>query len=237
MANRDVIANRIDHIAIALAGEPGVLTLALMPSEQSHGVLFDIDGTLVDSVYQHARVWRDVLAEHGFVLPHWQIHRGIGLPSDRLLAWLLGGRPKQADALIEAHAERFEQSASSLAPTPGALALLADLDAREIPYCAVSSAGPDTLEILWKALGRELRTAKGEGEKPNAEPLLAAAAELGLSAGALTMIGDAIWDGEAARRCGAHFIGLRCGGSSELQLRQAGALWVEDAPRDLIGRL
>jgi phosphoglycolate phosphatase-like HAD superfamily hydrolase len=79
--------------------------------------------------------------------------------------------------------------------------------------------------------------APNKGEKPNAEPLLAAAAELGLEPDQLTMIGDAIWDGEAARRCGTHFIGLRCGETCDSLLRQAGALWVEDAPRDLMGRL
>lgn len=208
-----------------------------MAAETKHAVLFDIDGTLVDSVYQHVRIWRDVLAGQGFQIPHWRIHRGIGLPSDRLLLWLLGERPKRADEMIEAHDEQFVQSANTLEPTPGARALLADLDARGIAYCAVSSAGPSTLKVLWTALGRELPTPKTKGAKPNPEPLLAAAAALDVPTQALTMIGDASWDGEAARRAGVHFIGLRCGGSPDDQLRRAGALSIEDAPSDLIGRL
>jgi HAD superfamily hydrolase (TIGR01509 family) len=205
-----------------------------------HGVLFDLDGTLIDSVYQHARIWHDVLAEHGYELPHWKVHRGIGLPSDRLLSWLLGERPSSAEAMTEAHSRAFTKLAGQLRPTEGALALLAELEAHEIPFCAVTSAGDETREALFKALGREIPYSGDKSKrapKPNPSPLLAAADRLGLEPSQLMMIGDAIWDGEAARRSGAYFIGLRCGGTSDELLRQAGALWVEDSPRSLMGRL
>jgi HAD superfamily hydrolase (TIGR01549 family) len=204
-----------------------------------HGVLFDLDGTLVDSVYQHARIWHDVLAEHGFLLPHWKVHRGIGLPSARLLSWLLGQVPDSADAMIAAHDEAFQQCAGKLHATDGARALLEELERHEVPFCAVTSAGDQTRELLFKALGREMpySAVKGSAPKPSPSPLMAAADHLGLPPNALVMIGDAIWDGEAARRAGAHFIGVRCGGTGDELLKQAGALWVEDAPRDLMGRL
>jgi HAD superfamily hydrolase (TIGR01509 family) len=204
-----------------------------------HGILFDLDGTLVDSVYHHVRIWRDVLARHGWELPHWKVHRGIGLPSDRLLLWLLGEAPDSAGAMTEAHDRAFKECASELRPTPGAIALLDELERREVPFCAVTSAGDETREILFRALGRNVPYSgdKGSSPKPNPSPLLAAADRLSVPPSGLVMIGDAIWDGEAARRSGIHFIGLRCGGTSDALLLQAGALWVEDAPRDLMGRL
>jgi HAD superfamily hydrolase (TIGR01549 family) len=209
-------------------------------AEQKHAVLFDLDGTLVDSVYQHVRIWRDVLSENGFVVPHWKVHRGIGLPSKRLLAWLLGEVPEAASAMSELHDKRMLEQRGTLAALPGALGLLNDLDARKVPYYAVTSANDEIREALFQALGRDMQvpsTHAKTGSKPDAEPILSAVAALGLDPSAVTMIGDAIWDGEAARRAGAHFIGLRCGGTSDALLLQAGAIWVEDTPRDLIGRL
>jgi HAD superfamily hydrolase (TIGR01509 family) len=210
-----------------------------MSKDLRHGILFDLDGTLIDSVYEHARIWHDVLAEHGWVLPHWKVHRGVGLTSGQLLYWLLGHKPEQADALIALHEQRFLESASKLHPTTGAQALLDELEAREVPFCAVTSAGEETKEVLFKALGRTLPTSDKSGgtSKPSPEPIQAAVAQLKLEPQQATMIGDAIWDGESARRCGAHFIGLRCGGTGDDLLKQAGALWVEDSPRELIGRL
>jgi phosphoglycolate phosphatase-like HAD superfamily hydrolase len=183
-------------------------------TQASHGVLFDLDGTLVDSVYHHVRIWHDVLRENGLPASHWKVHRGIGLPSDRLLRWLLGEAPKNAELLTAEHDRRFAQCALELTATDGALALLRDLEARDVPFLAVTSAGESTRKAL-----------------------IAAVKELGLEAAQVTFIGDAIWDAEAARRSGLPFIGLRCGGFSDELLRQAGALWTEDAPRDLIGRL
>lgn len=210
-----------------------------MTRASQHGVLFDLDGTLVDSVYQHVRIWRDVLAKHGRQVPHWKVHRGIGLPSDRLLTWLLGETPADADAMIEAHDRDFRTCADTLRATEGAAALLGELERYEIPFCAVTSAGDETRKLLFQALGREMPYAgdKKHSPKPSPSPLTAAAERLGLPPQAFVMIGDAIWDGEAARRSGIHFIGLRCGGTADDLLKQAGALWVEDAPRDLMGRL
>lgn len=209
-------------------------------ASSKHAVLFDLDGTLVDSVYQHVRIWRDVLSENGFNVPHWKVHRGIGLPSELLLAWLLGELPAAAKAMSETHDRRFLEQRSTLVPTPGALALLQDLDSREVPYYVVTSAGEEIRAALFGALGRELPSPAPNaktGSKPHAQPILAAVHELGVEPEDVTMIGDASWDGESARRAGAHFIGLRCGGSTDELLLQAGAVWVEDAPRDLIGRL
>lgn len=206
-------------------------------SDNQHAILFDLDGTLVDSVYQHVRIWHDVLRSHGYHVAHHTIHAGIGLPSKRLLPWLIGRKVDDEQALIDEHDKAFIAAATTIVPTDGALELLADLDARGVSYMAVSSAGDSTREVLFEALGREVPVAPNAGSKPHADPLLRAAAALKLEPGELTMVGDAAWDGESARRAGVHFIGLRCGGAADSQLLQAGAIWVEDSPRQLIGRL
>jgi beta-phosphoglucomutase-like phosphatase (HAD superfamily) len=209
-------------------------------AKAEHAVLFDLDGTLVDSVFHHARVWHDVLLDRGTRVPHWKIHRGIGLPGERLLAWLLGESPSDRDQLIAEHHRRFLASTSSLTETDGANALLRDLEAREVPFQVISSADEETRDALFKTLGRTLPIAPApakKSSKPHADPLMAAAHDLGIDPNQLSFIGDAIWDGEAARRSGVHFIGLRCGGTSDALLEHAGALWIEDAPRDLVGRL
>lgn len=206
-------------------------------SDNLHAILFDLDGTLVDSVYQHVRIWHDVLREHGYHIAHYQVHKGIGLPSHRLLRWLIGRAVEDEHALIEHHDRLFLEQASTLTPTEGALELLADLDDRKVPYLAVSSAGDSTKEALFEALGRELPVAPKGGSKPHADPLLRAAEALERKPSQLTMIGDAIWDAEAARRCAMPFVGVRCGGAADAELLQAGALWVEEHPRALIGRL
>jgi HAD superfamily hydrolase (TIGR01509 family) len=187
-------------------------------SSVSHGVLFDVDGTLVDSVYQHVRIWHAVLNERGLHVPQVMIHRGIGLPAERLLPWLLGRSSAHDQEMAAEHDRRFIKQANTL--------------------LAVTSASEDTQKALFDALGRRLPTPPhAPGGKPQANILLSAAQTLKLDPEQLTMIGDAAWDGESARRSGMHFIGLRCGGVSDAVLLQAGALWVENAPRDLIGRL
>jgi HAD superfamily hydrolase (TIGR01549 family) len=204
----------------------------------SHAVLFDLDGTLVDTVYHHVRIWHDVLRKAGLPAPHWKVHRGIGLPSDRLLRWLLGDAPQNAVELTEEHDRLFLECSDQLSATDGALALLRDLEAREVPFLAVTSAGEATQKALFKGLGRDMPIAgSGQESKPQSDPIVGAMKQLGLESNQLTFIGDAVWDGEAARRSRVPFIGLRCGGFSDALLLQAGALWVEDAPRDLIGRL
>jgi HAD superfamily hydrolase (TIGR01509 family) len=209
-----------------------------MAAQASHAVLFDLDGTLVDSVYQHATMWHDVLRDHKLHVPLWKLHRAIGLPGERLLAWLLGEKPRNAATLIAEQDERFARLANTLTPTQGALALLNDLEAREVPFMAITSASETTRQALFQALDRELPVGDStKSPKPHADPILAAVHTLGLDPLQVTFVGDAIWDGESARRSGVHFLGLRCGGTSDALLKQAGALWVEDAPRDLIGRL
>jgi phosphoglycolate phosphatase-like HAD superfamily hydrolase len=207
---------------------------------KKQGVLLDLDGTLVDSVYQHVCVWHDVLESHGHRVPHWRIHRAIGMGASRLVPWLIGKSEAQAEAMADEHDRRFIELAPKLQPTTGALELLDDLEQRRVPHHVVTSAKPEAQRALFDVLGRSLATTDASevsDTKPTADPVFAGARALGISVERLSFVGDSLWDGEAARRAGVPFIAVRCGGFSDELLRQSSALWVEDSPRELIGRL
>jgi HAD superfamily hydrolase (TIGR01509 family) len=204
-------------------------------------VLLDLDGTLVDSVYQHVLAWDEALAAHGLHVPLWRIHAGIGMGGDRIVPWLLGQQTDQLDELKDAHSERFEARAASLRATDGALDLLDDLEARGVDFSIATSAGSSTRDILLTALGRkDLPFVDADGvdsPKPAPDLLLAACEELGREPSAVTLVGDSPWDAEAARRVGIRAIGVRTGGFPPEELLRAGAIEVVPSPRDLIGRL
>ena len=205
-------------------------------------VLLDLDGTLVDSVYQHVVAWQAALQAAGeHDVPQWRVHAGIGMGSDRLLPWLLGRPVDDADAISDDHTRRFTARAEDLRPTHGALALLDDLEARGIPHLVATSAGSEERELLLGVLGRPDLPTTDAGDvgssKPAPDLLLAACAQLDADPRDVTVVGDAPWDIEAAQRVGARAIGVRTGGFSTAVLRTAGAVDVVDAPVNLVGRL
>jgi HAD superfamily hydrolase (TIGR01509 family) len=221
-----------------------------MPTPEKHpsssadgdgrGVLLDLDGTLVDSVYQHVLAWYEAFHRYGLHVQAARIHAGIGLGSDRLVPWLVG-EVDDPQALSEAHLARFLELADELTPTPGARELLEDLERRDVPYVIATSSGTRTRQALLSALGREdLRVVDASdvtSSKPAPDLLASAAAELSLPPERLSMVGDAPWDARSARRLGMEAIGVRTGGFSEQVLREAGATWVVATPRELIGTL
>jgi len=209
-------------------------------ASEGRGVLLDLDGTLVDSVYQHVLAWYEAFRQHGLHVAAATIHAGIGLGSDRLIPWLVG-EVSDPDAVSDTHLERFLARADDLSPTPGALELLRDLERRGVPYVIATSSGTRTRQALLSALGREdlqvVDASDVSSSKPAPDLLASAAAELSLPPERISMIGDAPWDARSARRLGMEAIGVRTGGFSERALRDAGATWVVDTPRDLIGTL
>lgn len=206
----------------------------------TRGVLLDLDGTLVDSVYQHVLAWYDAFRQHGHQVPAATIHAGIGLGSDRLVPWLVGEVP-DPDAIAAAHLARFLERAEGLTATPGALELLGDLERRAVPYVIATSSGSRTRQALLSALGREdlhvVDASDVSSSKPAPDLLVAAAAELSLPPERISMVGDAPWDARSARRLGMEAIAVATGGFSEQALRDAGATWVVATPRDLVGTL
>jgi phosphoglycolate phosphatase-like HAD superfamily hydrolase len=211
----------------------------------STGVLLDLDGTLVDSVFHHVLAWDDAFREAGFDVPLWRVHAAIGMGSDRLVSWVLGRTQDDlGDALHRltgAHERRFLARGGALRPTRGATALLDDLEGRGVPYLIVTSSEGEMTDALVEALGRKelnlLDSDDTSGSKPAPDPILQACRRLGVEAALTTMVGDSPWDAEAATRVGLRAVGLRCGGFSDEALTSAGASVVVDDPADLLGRL
>ena len=210
-------------------------------SDYRPGVLLDLDGTLVDSVYQHVAAWGEALRLHGYDVPLWRVHHGIGMGGERLLPWLLGGQVTDAEALSTEHKKRFLGRTDQLVATEGALALLDDLEAREIPYIVATSAESEVRDALLEVLGRtDLPAASADdvgSPKPAPDLLLTTCAELGVDPAAATLVGDSPWDAEAARRVGIRCVGVRTGGFGDQMLLDAGAFDVVEDPKALIGRL
>lgn len=204
------------------------------------GVLLDLDGTLVDSVYQHVLAWYEAFHSHGLHVHAAAIHAGIGLGSDRLIPWLVG-EVEDPEGLADAHLTRFLEHADDLSPTPGACELLEDLERRAVPHLVATSSGTLTRGALLSALGREdlqvIDASDVTSSKPAPDLLASGAAELSLPPERLTMVGDAPWDARSARRLGMEAIGVRTGGFTEQLLREAGATWVVATPRELMGTL
>ena len=208
-------------------------------------VLLDLDGTLVDTVYLHVRTWSAAFAEVlDRPVPEWRIHGCIGLPGDRLIRRVLGEVPEEAvrERLSRGHRERFLAAAEEgLHPTRGALDLLHDLDERGVPHVVATAAGTEEREALIAALGNpDIAVTDADdlpGGKPDSSVMHAAAAQLDADASHIRMLGDAPWDGHAARAAGLSFVAVRTGGFGDDALRGAGASMVFDDPADCLGVL
>ncbi len=205
------------------------------------GVIVDLDGTLVDSVHQHVVAWRAALRARGHDVAQARIHAGIGMGSDRLVPWLLGGHHDDADAINADHVQRFLAMADSLGPTPGATSFIHDLERRGVPFIVATSSGTEEREALLEALGSSdlLVTDSDEvgSSKPAPDLLLAAAQQAGFDVATARVVGDSPWDALAALRVGATAIAVRCGAFDDASLREAGAGRIVDAPADLVGQL
>jgi HAD superfamily hydrolase (TIGR01509 family) len=207
--------------------------------------LFDLDGTLVDSVYNHVRAWHLALREEGIELSVWRIHRKIGMSGGLFTHQLLRelGRPID-DATIKRlrarHAELFVSLAGEVVPLPGAVELLEKLSELDLPWAIATSGRMETAKENLRSLGVELKGAvvvtrdQVKYAKPDPDLFVEAAERLGAAAQGSYVIGDSIWDMIAAARCGALGIGLLSGGYGRDELERAGALRVYDDPADML---
>ena len=209
--------------------------------------LFDLDGTLMDTVYQHVLAWREALEAAGLQLSVWRIHRRIGMSGGLLLNALLreiGHAVTTGDIsrLQKLHAEAYSRMASQVRPLPGARELLAYLTQRGVPWAIATSgrlesAGPalTTLGIPSDAvvITRDLV----RNAKPDPDLFLKAAERLGVPITASVVVGDSIWDLLAARRARALGVGLLSGGYGQEELERAGAYRVYEDPADLLEHL
>lgn len=207
--------------------------------------LFDLDGTLVDSVYQHVLAWKEALDAEGIALSVWRIHRKIGMSGGLFTNQLLRETelaisPELVARLRRRHAEAYLRYAPGVRPLPGAIELLAWLTQAGIPWAVATSANMETAVVTLAALGIDPMRAtvvtrdQVKYAKPDPDLFLTAAERLNAPIGNALVIGDSIWDMLAARRGGALGVGLLSGGYGLDELRYAGALRVYDDPGDLL---
>jgi HAD superfamily hydrolase (TIGR01549 family) len=209
--------------------------------------LFDLDGTLVDSVYQHVLAWREALEACGIQLSVWRIHRRIGMSGGLLTAALLRetGRPvtpEQVEKLQRLHADAFARQLSQVRPLPGARELLDVLTTAAVPWAIATSGRGEyahkTLRLLDISPDVPVITRdEVEHAKPDPDLFLAAADRLRVDIHASMIVGDSVWDLLAARRAGALGVGVLSGGYGEDELERAGAYRVYEDPLDLLRHL
>jgi HAD superfamily hydrolase (TIGR01509 family) len=209
--------------------------------------LFDLDGTLVDSVYQHVLAWREAFECCGIELAVWRIHRRVGMSGGLLASALLretGKKvtPEQANQLQRSHAAAYARQIAQVRPLPGARDLLTYLTKAGICWAIATSGGSDsarqTLELLEIDPAVPIVTRNDvEHAKPDPDLFLAAADRLRADIHACMVVGDSVWDLLAARRAKALAVGLLSGGYGQDELERAGAYRVYQDPFDLLHHL
>jgi HAD superfamily hydrolase (TIGR01549 family) len=209
--------------------------------------LFDLDGTLVDSVYQHVLAWREALEQTGIELAVWRIHRRIGMSGGLLVNALLretGHRVSTAEAaeLQRIHAEAYAKYASQIRPLPGARELLTFLSTARVPFAIATSGRIESARPTLQVLGVHpdvpvITRDQVAHAKPDPDLFLAAATRLGVEISDSIVVGDSVWDLLAARRARALGVGLLSGGYGQDELEQAGAYRVYQDPADLLKHL
>jgi len=209
--------------------------------------LFDLDGTLVDSVYQHVLAWREALEAGGIHLAVWRIHRQIGMSGGLFVNALARetGRTlsaEEAERIHQVHGEAFNRYASQVRPLPGASELLSYLSASKVPWAIATSGRLESANLSLRLLGINtdvpiITRDMVQHAKPDPDLFLVAAQKLGVEIKDSVVVGDSIWDLLAARRARALGVGLLSGGYGREELERAGAYRVYNDPADLLRHL
>jgi HAD superfamily hydrolase (TIGR01549 family) len=205
--------------------------------------LLDLDGTLVDSNYQHALAWYRAFRRHEIVLPLWRIHRHIGMGGDQLVTAITDARVEQrlGDALREAEAAEFAPLRGECAPLTGAKELVVELKRRDLTVVLASSSSEDDLEFFLELLDvKEIVdgwTTKSDVARSKPHPDVLHAAMTKAAVTDAVMIGDSRWDIEAAADAGLPTLAVITGGWSEHELWDCGAVGVYESLDALRTRL
>ena len=212
---------------------------------QRTGFLFDLDGTLVDSVYDHVMAWQEALRAENIRLSYWRIHRKIGMSGGLFTNMLLRETgldlsPARVEHLARLHAEAYKSRSAKVEPLPGARALLDYLVATGLPVAIATSGRMETARPVLETLGLDFAKVpvvtrdQVKYAKPDPDLFITAAARLGIPIEHCNVIGDSVWDMLAARRCRAFGIGLLSGGYGREELERSGAAIVYEDPAELL---
>jgi HAD superfamily hydrolase (TIGR01509 family) len=219
-----------------------------MKARQPASFLFDLDGTLVDSVYDHVMAWHAALQELGIEISIWRLHRRIGMSGGLFTNALQRETGQRFDAdtiqkLRDAHARHYNATSGKTRPLPGAKELLTYLTSAGIPWAIATSGRMRTAGPVLDILGVDASKAPiitrdlVAYAKPDPDLFLAAAEKLGIEIETATVVGDSIWDMLAAQRAGALGVGFLSGGYGTDELERAGAYRVFDDPADMLAHI
>lgn len=204
------------------------------------GVIFDVDGTLLDTNYLHVAAWWEAFRERGHDIRCADVHRALGMGSAELVEQVLGHLDP---SVIDAHSRHFAPYLGRMRPLPGAPDLLTASAGLGLHVVLATSAKDDEIELMLDALGARdaigtvVSSGAVERAKPDPDIVERALSESGIDAACAVMVGDAVWDVIASGRAGIPCIGLLSGGIAEEQLRDAGAVEVYDDAAALLGNL
>ena len=215
--------------------------------ESGAALLFDLDGTLVDSVYQHVLAWREALEEAGIELAVWRIHRQIGMSGGLFVNALLRETDRRLTSeevarLQQLHADAYKRQVGKVRVLPGARDLLAYLSRMRVPYAIATSGRLEFARLTLQVLDLDpqipiITRDQVRHAKPDPDLFLAAAKSIGVPIQNAVVVGDSVWDLLAARRARALGVGLLSGGYGQEELERAGAYRVYADPRDLLRHL
>jgi len=207
-------------------------------------ILFDLDGTLVDTVYEHVIAWSAALREHGVEIPSWKIHRRVGMSGKSMAKQLLREPEVQRrridiDKAESRHDAIFLKASREARILPGARALLDHLTRNRIPWAIATTGNKRQTRLMLRRLRLRKDAVVVTGDdvahaKPAPDIFRSAAEKLGAALEDCAVVGDAIWDMVAAGRSRALGIGLLCGGYSKQELEESGAFRVYSDPEDML---
>lgn len=216
----------------------------MIPKSSDPAILFDLDGTLIDTAYRHVTAWAAALRDAGILVPEWKIHRRIGMSGRSLVHQLvrehaLHSSKIDVEELEKKHDAVFNKSIRSIQPLPGAEKLLRHLSQIGVGWAIATTGGKEQTKKLLPTLQIRAKTVLVTGDdvakaKPSPDVFVAAAKRLSIPLEHCIVVGDSIWDMLAAGRRRALSVGLLSGGYSQAELEQAGAFRVYADPSDML---
>ena len=205
------------------------------------GVLFDLDGTLVDTTYLHATAWTRALREAGHEVDTATVHRAVGMTGDALIPHVVGPHDEGQDQSVkDRHDELYHDTSDQVVRLAGARELLARVHEQGSQVVIVTSASKGDIGPLLEVLGCDdlldvvTNSSDASESKPSPDPVEAALHKARLEPDRVVFVGDSVWDVESSGRLGIPCVGLECGGTSSHELLAAGAVETWHDPRDLL---